>query len=117
MPTSLLASIPSPGSGSIDLGPLTLRAYGVMIALGVLAAVEIGRRRWAARGYDPDDITAIATWAVPAGLIGSRVYHVITDWKSFRGRWLDVFAIWQGGLGIPGGLVAGIGVGLWVTHR
>ncbi|MCP3855830.1 MAG: prolipoprotein diacylglyceryl transferase [Actinomycetia bacterium] len=117
MPTSLLASIPSPGSGSIDLGPLTLRAYGVMIALGVLAAVEIGRRRWAARGYDPDDITAIATWAVPAGLIGSRIYHVITDWKSFRGRWLDVFAIWQGGLGIPGGLVAGIGVGLWVTHR
>ncbi|MCP5028743.1 MAG: prolipoprotein diacylglyceryl transferase, partial [Actinomycetia bacterium] len=114
---AMFASIPSPSEASIELGPLTLRAYGVMIALGVLAAVAIGRRRWAARGFDPDDITTIATWAVPAGLIGSRLYHVITDWKSFQGRWLHVFAIWEGGLGIPGGLVAGIGVGVWVARR
>ena len=61
-----------------------------MIALGVFAAVEISRRRWRARGGDPDDISAIAIWAVPAGLIGARIYHVITDNELYRGHWFDV---------------------------
>ena len=65
----------------------------------------------------PDDFSAIALWAVPAGLIGARLYHVITDWRRFEGHWLDAVKLWQGGLGIPGGLVAGVGVGLWVAHR
>lgn len=112
----VLASIPSPSSNSFDLGPLTFRYYGLMIALGVLAAVEIGRARWAARGGDPDDVIEIAKWAVPAGLIGSRIYHVITDWKRYQGRWLDAFKIWEGGLGIPGGLLLGVAVGIWVAR-
>ncbi|MEA3213854.1 MAG: hypothetical protein QOJ19_10 [Acidimicrobiia bacterium] len=88
-----------------------------MIALGVLAAVELARRRAPSRGATRDDISAIATWAVPAGLVGARLYHVITDWWRFKHHLIDVVKIWQGGLGIPGGLVAGVGVGLWVAHR
>lgn len=109
----MLASIPSPGSNT--LGPFHM--YGLMIALGVVAAVELGRARWRARGGNPDDLYAIAMWAVPAGLIGARLYHVITDWRSYEGRWLDSFKIWQGGLGIPGGMALGIAVGVWVAHR
>ena len=84
---TLLGFIPSPSSGSVYLGPVQLRAYGLMIGLGVVAAVWVGQRRWVARGGDPDDISSIAMWAVPAGLIGSRLYHVATDWKRFTGRW------------------------------
>jgi prolipoprotein diacylglyceryl transferase len=114
---ALLAAIPSPSSGDISLGPLRFTAYGLMIALGVIAAVEIARRRGPARGIDADDLTAIATWAVPAGLIGARLYHVITDWPRFEGRWFDAVKIWQGGLGIPGGIIAGVLVGLWAARR
>ena len=113
-----IASIPSPSRNGLELGPLQFRAYGVMIALGVLAAVWLSRRRWEARGGDPDQISRVALWAVPAGLIGARLYHVITDWKKFQSiGWLEVFAIWNGGLGIPGGMAAGILVGLWMAHR
>ena len=114
----VIASIPSPPRNGLDLGPLELRAYGVMIALGVLAAVWMSRWRWEARGGDPEQISRIALWAVPAGLIGSRLYHVITDWRKFQEEgWLEVFAIWKGGLGIPGGMAAGILVGLWMARR
>jgi prolipoprotein diacylglyceryl transferase len=109
----ILASIPSPGSNTI--GPFHM--YGLMIALGVIAAVELGRRRWAARGGNPDDLYAIAFWAVPAGLIGARLYHLATDWRQYQDRWLDAFKIWNGGLGIPGGIALGVIVGLWVAHR
>ena len=113
-----IASIPSPPRNGLSLGPLELRAYGVMIALGVLAAVWLSRRRWEARGGDPDQISRIALWAVPAGLVGARLYHVITDWKKFQSAgWLEVFAIWNGGLGIPGGMAAGIVVGVWMARR
>ena len=118
MTSVLIASIPSPPSNGLSLGPLELRAYGVMIALGVLAAVWLSRRRWEAREGDPDQISRIALWAVPAGLIGARLYHVITDWKKFQSAgWLEVFAIWNGGLGIPGGMAAGILVGVWMARR
>jgi prolipoprotein diacylglyceryl transferase len=89
-----------------------------MIALGVLAAVELARRRWRARGGDPEDITSIALWAVPAGLIGARLYHVITDNELYRGsHWVEAFYIWNGGLGIPGGILVGTVVGVWVARR
>ena len=91
--------------------------YGLMIALGVLAAVELGRKRWRDRGGNPDDVYAIAFLAVPAGLIGARLYHVATDWRSYQGRWIDAFKIWEGGLGVPGGVALGIAVGVWVGYR
>ena len=112
----MLASIPSPSESVIELGPLTLRAYGVMIAFGVVAAVLLSQRRWTARGGNPDDISTIALWAVPAGLIGARAYHVLTDWRFDEG-WAQPFKIWEGGLGIPGGIAAGVLVGLWMIRR
>jgi prolipoprotein diacylglyceryl transferase len=115
---SLLASIPSPSSGTIDIGPLSIHAYGLMIALGVVAAVWLTGRRLEARGAGTrDDVSSMAVWAVAAGVIGSRLYHVATQWSSFQDRPLDAFKIWKGGLGIPGGLLAGIVVGIWATKR
>jgi prolipoprotein diacylglyceryl transferase len=117
MPVHILAAIPSPSSNAIHLGPLQLRAYGLMIAIGVLAAVWLAGRRWQARGGGPDDISSIAMWAVPAGILGARAYHVATDPELFRGRWLHVLFIWEGGLGIPGGILAGVAAGAYVAHR
>ncbi len=113
-----LAAIPSPDASSISVGPFELRAYGLMIALGVLVAVWLSQRRWMARGGNSEEIGRIAVWAVPAGLVGARIYHVITDWKRFQDDgWLEAFAVWKGGLGIPGGMAAGILVGLWMVRR
>lgn len=117
MPTSLVASIPSPPGSGIGIGPLQLRAYGVAIALGVLLAVWIAQRRYARRGGDPDALTAIAVWAVPMGLVGARLYHVITDYQRFQGQWWRVVEVWEGGLGIPGGLLAGVVTGVVVARR
>jgi len=115
---SLLGSIPSPPSNEISIGPLSLRVYGLAIAAGVLAGVWLARRRWAARGGNPDDITTVAIWAVPAGLIGARLYHVITDWRRyFPDDPLGALAIWKGGLGIPGGIALGVLVGVLVARR
>lgn len=112
----IFASFPSPPSEALDLGPLTLRAYGLAIALGVLAGVWLAQRRWAAAGGDPDDISRTAMWAVPAGLIGARLYHVVTDWRFGEGIAVP-FKIWEGGLGIPGGMAAGILAALWIIKR
>jgi prolipoprotein diacylglyceryl transferase len=114
---SWFASIPSPGDNALHLGPLQIRAYGAAIAAGAIVAIGIARRRWVARGGVAEDIGAVAMWAIPAGLVGARVYHVLTDWRRFEGRWLDVFAVWEGGLGIPGGLLAGVCVGVWAARR
>jgi prolipoprotein diacylglyceryl transferase len=114
-PADLLASIPSPPFQDLTIGPLSFRMYGLMIALGVLAAVWIARRRYASYGGDPEDITTIALVAVPAGLVGARLYHVITDWPDLYsdGRWWpNAFMIWKGGLGIPGGVFLGVLAGV-----
>lgn len=112
--STLLASIPSPSSGALHLGPLRLNAYGLMIALGVVVAVRIAGRRAESRGVGTvDDFSAIAMWAVPAGVIGGRLYHVITDIERFRGNWSEAFIIWHGGLGIWGGIALGVAVGIW----
>jgi prolipoprotein diacylglyceryl transferase len=114
----LIASIPSPSFNELHLGPLTLRMYGLCIALGVIAAVMISAKRWEKRGGNPDDIGTVALWAVPAGVIGARMYHLATDWKTYRGHWFDMLKITNGGLGIPGGVAAGVLVGLvWVKKR
>ncbi len=108
-----LASIPSPSSNQLEIGPLSLNYYGMCIGIGVVAAVVIAQRRWAARGGDPEDVSHVATWGVVAGLIGARAYHVITDWRPIE----DWLKIWEGGLGIPGGLLAGTLAGYWAAKR
>lgn len=114
----MIATFPAPPGPSISLGPLDLRAYGLLIALGVIAAVWLFGRRLEQRGFGTrDDASSIAIWAVGAGLIGARLYHVATDWSRFDGDIGRAFAIWEGGLGIPGGLVAGSAVGLYLARR
>ncbi len=112
----VMASIPSPSWRSLDIGSLELRAYGLMIALGVVAAAWLFSRRFTQRGHSPDLATSATVWAVIAGLIGARVYHVITDWKSFRGNWGEAWQIWEGGLGIPGAVMAAA-LAMWVFAR
>ena len=115
---SWLASLPSPPSGSLELGPLRLNAYGLMIALGAIAATWLMGRRLESRKWGTrDDASSIAIWAVPAGVVGARIYHVITDRERVDGRGLDALKRWKGGLGIWGGLLLGTIVGLWVAKR
>ena len=118
--SSLFTSIPAPPSQELVLGPLHFRMYGLCIALGALAAVSLARRRWEAVGADPEDITTVALVAVPSGLIGARLYHVITDWSgSYSGGrwWPGAFEIWKGGLGIPGGIILGTLAGALMARR
>lgn len=116
--TGVLASIPSPSSGTLHIGPLSIHAYGLMIALGVVAAVWLlGRRLEQIGAGTSDDASAVAVWGVVAGIIGARLYHVATDWSLFSGHPERIIQIWKGGLGIPGGLLAGIAAGLWAGRR
>ncbi len=111
---SELASIPSPGFNSI--GPFTL--YGLSIAIGAAMAVALASKRWVEMGGNEDDMASVAMWGIPAGVIGARAYHVITDFQRFSDQpWYEVFLINEGGLGIPGGMFLGIIVGLWAARR
>ena len=100
---SVLASIPSPTQGVWQVGPLPVRAYALCILLGIVVAIWLGDRRWRARGGRPGTIGDIAAWAVPFGIVGGRLYHVITTPQPYFGSGghpLRAFAIWEGGLGI-----------------
>jgi prolipoprotein diacylglyceryl transferase len=104
----LLASIPSPSNGTIDLGPIPLHVYGVLLAIGVVVATAVTMRRWRRWGHDPHDVENIAVVVVIAGVVGARLYHVATDYDKFEGHWLRVFEIWKGGLSIWGVVIGGI---------
>jgi prolipoprotein diacylglyceryl transferase len=92
--------------------------YGILYAVAVVAAVLITRRRWTAVGGDAELVDEVALWGFPAGLIGGRLYHVITSWNEVPHTWWGPFAVWKGGLGIWGGIALGVLVGLWrVTRR
>ena len=116
--SSIIASLPSPSSGTLSIGPLRIHAYGLMIALGVVAGVWLMGRRFEKRGIGTrDDANSIAMWGVIAGVIGARLYHVATDWSKFSHHLLDIPKIWQGGLGIPGGILFGTLAGVWAIRR
>ena len=120
MTTTVLAYFPSPAQGVWYLGPFQIRAYALCIIAGIIVAMVVGDRRWAARGGERGVIYDIALWAVPFGLIGGRVYHVMTDWRTYFGP--DgagagaALRIWEGGLGIWGAVALG-GVGAWIACR
>ena len=115
---SFLASIPSPSLNTLELGPLKLNVYGLMIALGVIVAVRLMSRRAKTRGVaTADDIGSIAMWAVPAGVVGARLYHVVTDWSRFSGDLGHIVKVWEGGLGIWGGIAFGVVAGMLVARR
>jgi len=112
-----LWSIPSPGEGVWYLGPVPLRAYAFSIILGIVAAVWIGERRWVARGGTRGEITDLAIWGVPFGLVGGRLYHVITDYQLYfpDNPWGALY-VWRGGLGIWGAIALGA-VGIAIGAR
>jgi prolipoprotein diacylglyceryl transferase len=114
-----LAYLPSPSQGVWHLGPLPIRAYAFCILAGIAVALWLTGKRWAARGGRREDVLDIAFWAVPFGIVGGRLYHVITDpelyFKSGEDPW-RAFAIWDGGLGIWGAVALG-GVGAWIGCR
>jgi prolipoprotein diacylglyceryl transferase len=118
--SSVLAYIPSPAQGVWHLGPLPLRAYALCIIVGIVFALVIGDRRWVARGGEPGVVYDLALWAVPFGLIGGRLYHVMTDWQTYFGEdgagFGAALRIWDGGLGIWGAVALG-GVGAWIGCR
>jgi prolipoprotein diacylglyceryl transferase len=109
--------IPSPSSNGIHLGPLFLHLYGVMYVFAVAAVVLMTRYRWRKAGGDPDLPYQTAIWAFPAGLIGGRIYFLITTPSQVPDHWWGPFAIWQGGLGIWGGIAGGAAVGIWYIRR
>jgi len=111
--------IPSPSQGVWHLGPFPIRGYALCIIAGVVVAIWMGERRWPRRGGRRGQVSDIAIWAVPFGLVGGRLYHVITDPARYFGRGGDPLAalyVWQGGLGIWGAIALG-GVGAWIGAR
>ncbi|MGW1408314.1 prolipoprotein diacylglyceryl transferase [Streptomyces sp. NPDC002403] len=114
-----LAYLPSPSTGVLHLGPVPLRAYAFCIILGVFVAVRLGNRRWVARGGDQGVIADVTIWAVPFGLAGGRLYHVITSPDAYfgeHGEPIRALYVWEGGLGIWGAIALG-GVGAWIGCR
>ncbi|MFA7763964.1 prolipoprotein diacylglyceryl transferase [Streptomyces sp. NRRL S-448] len=114
-----LAYLPSPSTGVLHLGPVPLRAYAFCIILGVFVAVWLGNRRWVARGGDRGVIADVTIWAVPFGLVGGRLYHVITSPDAYfgeHGEPIRALYVWQGGLGIWGAIALGA-VGAWIGCR
>ncbi|MFD9029647.1 prolipoprotein diacylglyceryl transferase [Streptomyces sp. NPDC059567] len=114
-----LAYLPSPSTGVLHLGPVPLRAYAFCIILGVFVAIWLANRRWAARGGDPGVIADVTMWAVPFGIAGGRLYHVMTSPDAYfgeRGEPIRALYVWEGGLGIWGAIALG-GVGAWIGCR
>ncbi len=119
-PDGLLASIPSPAQGSWSLGPIPIRAYALFIVAGIVVAVWWGGRRYVARGGRPGTIADIALWAVPFGIVGGRLYHVLSDWQLYFGPdgrgFVAALRVWDGGLGIWGAVAVGA-LGAWIGAR
>ncbi len=111
------AAIPSPSTNTLDLGPFTVHVYGLCYALAVIAAVAITRRRWEAEGGSRELVYDVVLWAFPAGLVGGRLYFLATTPGDAFDDWWGPFAIWEGGLGIWGGIALGTLVGLWRVKR
>ncbi|MFH9818575.1 prolipoprotein diacylglyceryl transferase [Streptomyces sp. NPDC017230] len=114
-----LAYLPSPPTGVVNLGPIPLRGYAFCIIIGVFVAVWLTSKRWQGRGGDRYLVADVAMWAVPFGVVGGRLYHVITDYQLYFGEgrnWVDAFKIWEGGLGIWGAVAFGA-LGAWIGCR
>jgi prolipoprotein diacylglyceryl transferase len=111
------AFIPSPSSNGIHVGPFFFHAYGIMYIFAVLGAILVTRVRWEKLGGRRELVYEVAMWGFPAGLIGGRIYFLITTPSQVPSHWWGPFAIWKGGLGIWGGIAAGAAAGVWVLFR
>ena len=109
--SNLLASIPSPSNGAVDIGPLTIHMYGLTLLAAIGICIWITGHRFVNRGGDWDLIFRCAVWGVGAGIVGARLYHLATSWDEVPDQWWGPFAIWKGGLGVWGGIALGCLVG------
>ena len=119
LPALIAATIPSPSQGVWHIGPFPLRGYALCIILGIVVAIWIGEKRWQARGGTLGEVQDVAIWAVPFGLVGARLYHVATDWEKYFGSGgepVKALYVWEGGLGIWGGVALGA-LGAWIGAR
>ena len=115
---ALIASIPSPGKGAIDLGPLTIHMYGLTLLVAIVACIGLTGLRWTRMGGDWDLVLRVAVWGVAAGVVGARLYHDLTSWSEVPDpKWRGIFAVWEGGLGIWGGILFGCIAGAIVLRR
>ena len=114
---SRLAFIPSPTVSGFHVGPVEVHFYALGYLAGIALAVLIAGRRWRASGGDPELVSEVALWVVPAGIIGGRIYFDVTTPMDIPHVWYGVFAVWTGGLGIWGGVAAGALVGAWRVRR
>jgi prolipoprotein diacylglyceryl transferase len=114
---ALPAYLPSPSISSFNLGPLVIHFYALMYLVGITFAVIITRRRFRAVGGNPDLVGDVAIWSVPAGIVGGRIYFDITTPMDIPHVWYGVFAVWDGGLGIWGGIALATLVGIWRLRR
>ena len=115
---SLLASIPSPHAGTISLGPLNIHMYGLTLLVAIVACVLLTGWRWLAQGGDWDLVLRVAVWGVGFGVVGARAYHDITSWNEVPSpKWKGIFEVWQGGLGVWGGILLGTLAGAVIIHR
>ena len=117
IPFRPLAFIPSPPVNGIHLGPLLIHVYGLMYVIGIALAIYITGRRWAEAGGDRSLVYDVALWAVPAGIIGGRIYFDITTPFDMPHHWWGPFAVWDGGLGIWGGVALAALIGAWRVRR
>src|SRR6266481_4445364 len=112
-----LAFIPSPPTSGFHIGPAFIHVYGLMYVVGIALAIYITRRRWRAMGGNPELVSDVALWAVPAGIIGGRIYFDITTPADIPHHWWGILAVWSGGLGIWGGIAGGAAAGIWRVKR
>ena len=119
MSETILATIPSPPQGVWFIGPIPIRAYALCIITGIVVALWLSTKRYVARGGDADVVMDAAVVAIPAGLIGGRLYHVATDYDSYfcsTCNPVEALYVWQGGLGIMGAVILGV-LAVWVMMR
>ena len=112
-----LAAIPSPSQNVIEIGPLTVHFYGILIALGVVVAIIVSRQRYVRFGGSADLFEKVAIWSVIIGFLGARAAYVVTHTARFEGRPWAVLFIWEGGLAIYGGLLFGAIALIWLVNR
>jgi prolipoprotein diacylglyceryl transferase len=113
-----VAFIPSPSVNGFHVGPLFVHVYGLMYVIAIALAIWITGRRWAAAGGDRALVGDVALWAVPAGIIGGRIYFdVTTPFDITPHTWWGPLAVWNGGLGVWGGIAAGALAGAWRVRR
>ena len=119
--TMAVLSIPSPSQGVWHLGPVPIRGYALSIIAGIIAGIWLSERRWVARGGRAGEISDLAVWGVPFGLVGGRLYHVVTDHALYFGPGrhpIEALYVWLGGLGVWGAIALGsLGVAIAARRR